>query len=359
MPAFRPDLLSPSTLKALAKAARKAAPEVLGHPIATHESQELIARILGQPDWHAALAVANEHAQTMDAKDDNAPTAFFPPTMVLRTSAENDSALAVNMLVRFLQPVKELEVGQELSRIESESLFYLPHLAEHARTLARVLATGDTRRMEMTLLGMLLTVDQTLAPSFDKILAWGGSWKDALDALGPQLPLLPSDIGQLRAVIGQKTPPWKAQHWIALIEDLSVNALAGGDNALTWNVLRKHPLALEKAGQPVPLFFSLIADRLENTGHQNVHDVFRGWTHLMAQQAPIFALSLQTALDHGHHRQNLMGALSWFQRSGAMPRSHEHPTLFQRSGPMTRPHEHPTEQLAEAPTRVRRIRRSS
>lgn len=325
MSAFRPDLLSPSTLKALAKAARKAAPEVLGHPIATHESQELIARILGQPNWHAALIVANEHAQAMDEENENEEIlAVLPPTMVLRVSAENDQPLAVNMLFRFLQPVAEQDAAQQLNRLETEARLYLPHLAGFAKILGTMLATGNQRRMETTLEGMLLTLDRNLAPIFDQALV-RGSWKDAVSAVVPKLPLLPSDIDQLRAVPGQTSPAWKAEHLIALIEDLAQGAQGGGDHVFTPDIFWRRHWALKNAGQPVPLFFSLVAERMASMGNRNIHDVLRGWTHLMAQQAPIFALSFQAALDHGHRNQNLKWALTQLQQSGALARSFETP----------------------------------
>jgi hypothetical protein len=57
---FHPQALTRPALKSLAKALQKASPEVLGHPIAQHQAQELLARQLGYAHWHEAYSRAGQ-----------------------------------------------------------------------------------------------------------------------------------------------------------------------------------------------------------------------------------------------------------------------------------------------------------
>lgn len=77
---FHPDALTRPVLKSLVHALQKAAPEVLGHPMAQHQAQELLARQLGYAHWHEAYARAGTLARP------NAPVA--PPPSPLDADHE-------------------------------------------------------------------------------------------------------------------------------------------------------------------------------------------------------------------------------------------------------------------------------
>jgi len=56
---FHPPILSPAVLRDLAKNLAKGSNDILSTPLVLNQAQELLARALGHPDWHAAQTCAH------------------------------------------------------------------------------------------------------------------------------------------------------------------------------------------------------------------------------------------------------------------------------------------------------------
>lgn len=145
MTAYKPETLSPSTLRTWSKSLAKAAPDVLGHAIPLNQAQTLIARALGHADWHHALAVLGPNAQKLPEPFVPASTpdriqriGFFFRAFHLALSIGVPTHMALNGLKDFSLPVDFLDITEEALKTDPDQLArFLTHLlAETDREFA-------------------------------------------------------------------------------------------------------------------------------------------------------------------------------------------------------------------------------
>lgn len=209
MSTFHPESLRPSTLHALAKAMKKAAPDILGTPCALHQAQELLARTLGHPTWQAAIARAEQGSPPPAPR----PTPLTDPAgltlMLFRTLALHmESHHALN--------------DDALRSLQAEALTLSPLLSPLADVLgglAQPLNTGDRQGVCTWLTDRLMGVDRLLAARFHSSASLG-SLQEAINGVAHFAPPPPADwLIEPSVPLGVSLMEWRAL-WMRFREAL-------------------------------------------------------------------------------------------------------------------------------------------
>jgi hypothetical protein len=207
MSVFHPESLRPSTLRTLARALQKAAPDILATPCALNQAQELLARTLGHSNWHAAITRAEQG----------------PPPPEPRPTPLTDPAGLTLMLFRTLALHMESKHSLgALRSLQEEALALSPllrPLADVLGELTQQLNTGDIQGVQAWLTDRLMGVDRLLAAQF-YANSGNGAFQEAINRVAHFAPPPPADwLIEPSVPLGVSLMEWRAL-WMRLREAL-------------------------------------------------------------------------------------------------------------------------------------------